>query len=197
MRHAHDGVSGTAAVIIRIAVRSSAATGPFRSRYWAGLTAQRTVRTIAAREENDMGFFQDALVRFNRVVMSFAGDAVFMQAAVAAAANVIVADGETDEEEIEAALVSMRANPILEKSYDTLALEKELYEALARAELRAGRLENTQLVAAIADRPPEHRQHVFLIAADVADKGGVTESEHKVLEEIARVLDVDKAALLG
>lgn len=144
-----------------------------------------------------MGFFQDALIRFNRAVMSYAGDSVFMQAAVAAAANVIVADGETDEEEIESALVSMRANPILEKSYDTLTLEKELYAALARAELRAGRLENVQLVAAIADRPIEHRQHVFLIAADVADKGGITETEHKVLAELATALDVDKVALLG
>jgi tellurite resistance protein len=144
-----------------------------------------------------MGFFQDALVRINRAVMSYAGDAVFMQAAVAAAANIIVADGETDEEEIEAALVSMRANPILAKSYDTLALEKELYEALARAELRAGRLENMTLVAAVADRPLEHRQHVFLIAADVADKGGVTDTEHKVLEALAEALNVDKVALLG
>ena len=144
-----------------------------------------------------MGFFQDALVRLNRVVMSFAGDAVFMQAAVAAAANVIVADGETDEEEVETALAAMRANPILEKSYDTLALEKELYEALARAELRAGRLENLHLVAAIADRPLDHRQNVFLIAADVADKGGVTETEHKVLDDLARTLDVDKNTLLG
>lgn len=143
-----------------------------------------------------MGFFQDALVRFNRAVMSFAGDAAFMQAAVAAAANVIVADGETDEDEIEAALESMRANPILKKSYDTLALEKALYEALARAGLRAGRLENLQLVRAIAERPIEHRQHVLLIAADVADRGGITETEHKVLDELARVLAVDKAMLL-
>ncbi len=143
-----------------------------------------------------MGFFQDALIRFNRAVKSFAGDAVFMQAAVAAAANVIVADGETDEEEIESALVSMRANPLLERSYDTLTLEKELYEALARAELRAGRLENLRLIAAIEDRPIEHRQHVFLIAADVADKGGITDTEHRMLEEIAKALDVDKVALL-
>ena len=144
-----------------------------------------------------MGFFQDALIRFNRAVKSFAGDATFMQAAVAAAANVIVADGQTDEEEIESALVSMRANPLLEKSYDTLTLEKELYEALARAELRAGRLENLRLIAAIEDRPLEHRQHVFLIAADVADKGGITDTEHRVLDEIARVLDVEKVALLA
>ncbi len=144
-----------------------------------------------------MGFFQDALVRLNRVVMSYAGDTEFMHAAVSAAANVIVADGDTDDEEIEAALVSMRANPILQKSYDTLSLEKALFEALARAELRAGRLENSQHVAAIAERPLEQRQHVFLIAADVADKGGITESEHRVLDELAQALDVDKAALLG
>ncbi len=144
-----------------------------------------------------MGFFQDAIDRFNRVILSFSGDTVLMQAAVAAAANVIVADGDTEEEEIEAALVSMRANPILEKSYDTLALEQELYEALARAELRAGRLENLQLIRAMAERPLEHRQYVFLIAADVADKGGVTESEHKVLDDIAAALDVDKTDLLS
>lgn len=144
-----------------------------------------------------MGFFQDALVRLNRAVMSYAGDAAFMQAAVSAAANVIVADSDTDEEEIEAALVGLRANPILEKSYDTLALEKALFEALARAELRAGRLENLQHVAAIADRPIEHRQHVFLIAADVADEGGIREAEHRVLDEVAAALGVDKAALLG
>ena len=144
-----------------------------------------------------MGFFQDALVRLNRVVQSFAGDSAFMEAAVAAAANVIVADGDTDEEEIEAALASMRANPILEKSYDTLALEKELFEALARAELRAGRLENLQLVRALAERPLEDRQHVFLIAADVADKGGVTTTEHKALQDIADALGVDKAQLMG
>ena len=144
-----------------------------------------------------MGFFQDALLRFNRAVMSYAGDGVFMQGAVAAAANVIVADGDVDEDEIESALVGMRANPILEKSYDTLTLEKELYEAIARAELRAGRMENLRLVAALADRPIEQRQDILLIAADVADKGGVTASEHTVLDELAQALSVDKAALLA
>ena len=144
-----------------------------------------------------MGFFQDALLRLNRTVQSFAGDSDFMQAAVAAAANVIVADGNTDDEEIESALVSMRANPLLAKSYDTLTLEKELFAALARAELRAGRLENIRLVSELADRPIEDRQNIFLIAADVADHGGIKEAEHKALDEIARALAVGKAELLG
>jgi hypothetical protein len=78
-----------------------------------------------------------------------------------------------------------------------VTVEKALFEALARGELRAGRLENLQHVAAIAERPVEHRQYVFLIAADAADKGGITESEHKVLDELAAALAVDKASLLG
>ncbi len=203
----------TCARSCRGALRTCDARDAERERRCAGSllarTTSRNTLTVALRAGNHravlrgaagrigMGIFQDALVRLNRVVMSYAGDAVFMQAAVSAAANVIVADGDTDEEEIEAALVSMRANPILEKSYDTLTLEKALFEALARAELRAGRLENLQQVAAVADRPVEHRQYIFLIAADAADKGGITESEHKVLDELAAALAVDKASLLA
>ncbi len=144
-----------------------------------------------------MSILQDAILRFGRTIMSYAGDAVFLQAAVSAAANVIVADGDVAEEEIESAIAGMRANPILEKSYDTLRIEQELYEAIARAKMRAGRIENLRLVQALADRPIEQRQDVFLIGADVADFGGISEVEHKALDEIAASLQVDKATLLG
>jgi tellurite resistance protein len=143
-----------------------------------------------------MSIFQNAILRFGRTIMSYAGDAVFLEAAVSAAANVTLADGEIDEEEIESAITGMRANPILEKSYDTLRIEQALYEGIARAKTRAGRIENIRLVEAIVDRPMTQRQDVSLIAADVADFGGISEVEHKVLDEIARALKVDKAALL-
>lgn len=144
-----------------------------------------------------MSILQDAILRFGRTIMSYAGDAVFLQAAVSAAANVIVADGDIAEEEVEAAITGMRANPILEKSYDTLRIEQELYEAIARAKTRAGRLENLRQVQAVADRPIEQRQDILLIAADVADYGGISEVEHKALDEISASLAVDKAALIG
>ncbi|MGV7032904.1 tellurite resistance TerB family protein [Methylobacterium symbioticum] len=144
-----------------------------------------------------MSILQDAILRFGRTIMSYAGDAVFLQAAVSAAANVIVADGDIAEEEIESAITGMRANPILEKSYDTLRIEQELYEAIARAKTRAGRLENLRHAQAIADRPIEQRQDVFLIAADVADYGGISEIEHKALDEIGAALQVDKTTLLS
>ncbi len=153
-----------------------------------------------------MSIFQDAILRFGRTIMSYAGDAMFLQAAVSAAANVIVADGDVAEEEVEAAIVGIRANPILEKSYDTLRVEQELYEAISRAKTRAGRIENLRAAAAIAERPIEQRQDVFLIAADVDQnsvrrvtdgsgwkpngKNGETEQELCFLAIIMRVLDV-------
>ncbi|GJD51529.1 hypothetical protein OPKNFCMD_4284 [Methylobacterium crusticola] len=144
-----------------------------------------------------MGIFQDAFTRFGRVVMSYAGDTVFLHAACSAAANVILADREIDEEEIETALSDLGNNPILQKSYSVLKLEQELHEAIARAKSRAGRLENLRLVQAIAPRALEQRQDVFLIAADVADQGGISELEHKVLDEVAEALGVEKTVLLG
>lgn len=75
-------------------------------------------------------------------------------------------------------------------------LEEALYEAIARARTRAGRVENLRRVAAIAGRPMEQRQDAFLVAADVADHDGVSEIEDKALAEIAAALIVNKAALM-
>lgn len=144
-----------------------------------------------------MGLFHDIASRIAHSITALTGDRVLMQAMVAAASNVIVADGEVDNEEIEAALAGMRANPILEKAYGTLTLEGELFEAIDRARSRTGRAENLHLVAAIADRAVEQRNSAFLIAADVADYEGISEVEHRALDEIAATLGVDKAALLA
>ncbi|POR43421.1 Tellurite resistance protein TerB [Methylobacterium sp. V23] len=144
-----------------------------------------------------MGVFQDFVGRFSQTMGAYLGDRALMEAAVSASANVILADYEIDEEEIEVALAGMRANPILERGYDTLKLEAELFEGIARARTRAGRAENLRFVAAIAEREIAQRTSVFLIAADVADQAGISEPEHAALAEIAAALGVDKDALLG
>lgn len=144
-----------------------------------------------------MGAFQDFVGRFTQNVAAYLGDRALMEAAVSAAANVILADYEVDEEEIEVALAGMRANPILEKGYDTLKLEAELFEGIARARTRAGRAENLRFVSALADREIDQRKSVFLIAADVADQAGISAVEHVALGEIAGALGVDKDALLA
>ncbi|KQP34436.1 Tellurite resistance protein TerB [Methylobacterium sp. Leaf102] len=144
-----------------------------------------------------MGLIQDLVGRLTQNVAAYVGDRVLMEAAVSAAANVILADSEIDEEEVETALAGMRANPILEKGYDTLKLEAELFEALERARTRAGRAENLQHVAGLVGREAGQREAVFLIAADVADQAGISAVEHRALAEIAAALSVDKDRLLG
>lgn len=144
-----------------------------------------------------MSLFQDLVGRFTRGVGAYVGDRVLMEAAVSAAANVILADSEIDEEEVETALAGMRANPILEKGYDTLKLEAELFEGLDRARTRAGRAENLRHVAALTGREVTQREAVFLIAADVADQAGISAVEHAALAEIAAALGVDKDRLLA
>lgn len=144
-----------------------------------------------------MSIFQDIVSRFSQTVTAYAGDTALMQAMVSAAANVMVADGEVASEEFDTALAGMQANPILEKGYDRLMLESELYEGIARARTRAGRAENLRRVAAITGRQPEEREAAFLIAADVADLDGIIDVEARALTEIAAALHLDKAALLA
>ncbi|MCJ2082752.1 Tellurite resistance protein TerB [Methylobacterium sp. J-090] len=139
-----------------------------------------------------MGIFQNLI----QSVTAYVGDKTLMHAAVSAAANVIVADSEVDEEEVEVALAAMKANPIIEKGYDTLMLEAELFDGIARARTRVGRVDNLSRVAAIADRSIDQRNSVFLIASDAADYEGISEVEHRALNEIATALSVDKDALL-
>lgn len=143
-----------------------------------------------------MSLLQDLFGRITQTVTAYAGDTALMRAGVSAAANVIVADGEVAGPEFDTALAGLRANPILEKGYDSLMLESELYDGIARARSRAGRAENLRHVAQVADRPEDQRASVFLIAADVADHEGITEPEAAALAEIAAALGVDGSALL-
>lgn len=143
-----------------------------------------------------MSLVADFMARVARTVTAYAGDETLMQAVVSAAANVIVADGEVAGEEFATALIGALATPVIEKGYDSLMLEEALYDAIGRARTRFGRADNLHRVEAIAGRPAEERERVFLIAADVADHDGIAEIEHAALTEIATALDVDKARLL-
>lgn len=143
-----------------------------------------------------MKLLHDLTTRFRQTIAAYAGDDALMQAGASASANVIVADGEVASDEFEMALAGLRSHPIVEKGYDLLMLEEALYEAIGRARTRVGRTENLRRVAAIAGRPSDQRDDVFLMAADVADYEGISEVEDRALVEIAAALHVDKADLL-
>lgn len=137
------------------------------------------------------------LARVIQTVTAYAGDEALMQAAVSAASNVIVADGEMASEEFETALAGVLANPILQKGYDQRMLEEALYDAIGRARTRAGRADNLQRITAVSGRPIEQRENVFLIAADVADHDGIVAAEQVALSEIAAALIVNKVLLMA
>ncbi|MBE7245241.1 MAG: tellurite resistance TerB family protein [Actinomycetospora chiangmaiensis] len=143
-----------------------------------------------------MSLLRDLFSHVGRTVTAYSGDRALMLAAVSAAANVIVADGEVAGQEFDAALQGLRADPVLMKGYDALMLETELYEGIARARTRLGRAENLRHVAAVAGRPVSQRENVFLIAADVADQDGISNIEASALGEIAAAVQVDGVALL-
>lgn len=143
-----------------------------------------------------MTLLRDLFGKLGRTATAYAGDKALMLAAVSAAANVIVADGEVAGAEFEAAMQGLRADPVLVKGYDALMLETELYDGIARARTRLGRAENLHHVAAIAERPAGQRENVFLIAADVADQDGISGIEASALGEIAAALGLDGRALL-
>ncbi|SDM84884.1 hypothetical protein SAMN05216360_10423 [Methylobacterium phyllostachyos] len=143
-----------------------------------------------------MNLLRDLLGHVSRTVTAYVGDKALMLAAVSAAANVIVADGEVAGQEFDVALHGLSADPVLMKGYDALMLETELYEGIARARTRLGRAENLRHVAAVAERPASQRENVFLIAADVADQDGISNIEASALGAIAAALQVDGAGLL-
>jgi tellurite resistance protein len=144
-----------------------------------------------------MGFLSNVLATAKKTINSYAGDTSFLKGVASAAANVTAADGSIDDSEIEAAIAGMQANPIVSASYNSSQIEEALNGALSRAKSRAGRMENKRFIEALMTRDVSVRQDVFLIAADVADQDGIGAQEQVVLNDIAKLLNVDGAKLLA
>jgi tellurite resistance protein len=144
-----------------------------------------------------MSFFKKFLDTANKTISSYTGDKAFLAGVAAAAANVTAADGSIDDSEIDAAISGMQANPLVGASYNASQIEEALTSALTRAKSRAGRLENKRAIEALMARDISVRQDIFMIAADVADQGGIGDQERVVLAEIGKLLNVDDNKLLA
>jgi tellurite resistance protein len=144
-----------------------------------------------------MSFFKKFLDTANKTISSYTGDKAFLAGVAAAAANVTAADGSIDDSEIDAAISGMQANPLVGASYNASQIEEALTAALTRAKSRAGRLENKRAIEALMARDISVRQDIFMIAADVADQGGIGDQERVVLAEIGKLLNVDDNKLLA
>lgn len=126
-----------------------------------------------------------------------AGDAVFLGAAVAIAANVTAADGSIDQAEIDKSKKVILNHPAIQPAYKARDIEQALNTSLDRAESRNGRKTNLESIEKAADRELADREALFLIGADVADVGDIGEQEHAALQLIADTLGVDKDKLMA
>jgi tellurite resistance protein len=144
-----------------------------------------------------MSFFKNFMASAQKTITSYAGDKAFLNGVASAAANVTAADGSIDDNEIDAALSGMQANPIVSASYNSSQIEEALTAALSRAKTRAGRLENKRFIEALVTRDVSVRQDIFMIAADTADQGGIGDQEKVVLADIGKLLSLDSEKLLA
>jgi tellurite resistance protein len=144
-----------------------------------------------------MSFLSSVFATARKTINSYSGDESFLKGVASAAANVTAADGSVDDNEVEAAIAGMQANTIVSASYSSSQIEEAYSAALVRAKSRAGRMENKRFIEALMTREVGVRQDVFLIAADVADQGGIGDQEMTVLHDIGKLLNVDGAKLLA
>ncbi len=143
-----------------------------------------------------MSFLASIFSTARKTVAAIDGAPATLNGVAAAVANVIAADGQIEDAEFDAAVSGMVAHPSL-KSFTPAQIEKAVGDALRQAKSRFGRNENNTAIAALVTKPEDIRQGIFLIAADVADQGGIGDKEHVALEGIAKALGVDKAKLLA
>lgn len=144
-----------------------------------------------------MGLFSKLIADAKKAVNSYVGDDAFLKGVASAAANVTAADGKVEDSEVDAAIKGMQANSIVSASFNSTQISDAYGLALIRAKTRAGRMENKRYIEALVSRDVTVRQDVFLIAADVADDGGIGADEEKVLMDIGGLLNLDAKKLLG
>jgi tellurite resistance protein len=136
-----------------------------------------------------MGFFSDILKKGGSVLRSYAGDHKFLDAAAAAAALVIAADGTVEDSEVEAGIKGMLGNPVLSSSFSPSQIEDALAQALDKSKSRAGRIQIARVIEAAGVRELTQRQDIFLIATDVTEGNTISHLGPKETEALSRIAD--------
>lgn len=124
----------------------------------------------------------------------YSGNKDFLEAVCAASALVAAADGEISDEEILAAVESVKNNPTLSGVYSTNEIETTLDVMLKRCKTMSGRAALMRELDDVALKDQDMRDDVYLAAADIAASDGTVEpAEKTVLTKIAGRLGVNPA----
>lgn len=125
------------------------------------------------------------------VVNRYSGQTDFLEAVCAGAALVAAADGSIDPQEEIAATKAVAANANLAGAFNARQIEQTMQAMFQRAE--GGRVGRQGLYTEISEiaKDPEKAETVLLTVLDVADHGGIDDTEMAVVERIASTLSLD------
>jgi tellurite resistance protein TerB len=124
----------------------------------------------------------------------FVRDRNYLEAVLAAAALIAVADGQIEEQEEDALIKAVKANAVLSKAWEAREIAMMAQNMLDRA--KGGRMGQAGLYSELDDvaKNPAMAEAVLLMALDVSESDGQIEPEEKVvLEKIATRLSLSLA----
>ena len=138
--------------------------------------------------------FQSLKEKFSSTTKRMDGRTDYLEAVCAASALIAAADGEIEDDEVEATLTAVKANDVLNGSFNAVDIEKCMATMLQRAEGgRAGRAGLMKEIQDIASNKKE-AEMVLYVALDIADSDGEREpEENAVLERVAKTLGLKLA----
>lgn len=126
-------------------------------------------------------------------VNQFSGNKDFLEGLCAAAALVAAADGQIDDSEYDIALDVIRNNTAISAAFGTGEIESVFGKMAPKTKTRSGKNELKEEIREVIarDKSGQMGQAIVLVMLDVADQGGISPEEEKVMRDIAGIANVN------
>lgn len=126
-------------------------------------------------------------------VNQFSGNKDFLEALCAGSALVAAADGQIDDDEYDTALDVIKNNTAISAAFGTGEIESVFGKMAPKTKTRSGKAElKEEIKQCIArDKTQAMGNALIYVMLDVADNGGISPEEEKVMREIAGLAGVN------
>ena len=127
--------------------------------------------------------------RAKEAVNKFSGSTDFLEGLCAACALVAAADGEIDDKEFDMTLRVIQGNTAIAAGFNNSQIEQAFSRMQKNTGTRSGKslLKNEIREVLDRDKTGQMGLAIALAALDVADSGGISESETVVLKDICQL----------
>lgn len=126
-------------------------------------------------------------------INQFSGNKDFLEGMCAICAWVAAAEGGVDDDEYNTVVTVLKNNTAISAAFGTGEIETVFAKMTAKTGTRSGKAELKREISEVIERDKTGSmgQAMMLAALDVADSGGISEAEEKVLREAAKLCNVD------